>query len=130
MFRPRLIGCRPRLPVLCLLVALLAAGCGVPPASLVPAILPETLLPVRVRSRTLAPPTPCTDAFVPHTLDHVTTMSRDKAVRMFESNGAGVAVDDLDDDEGAAWADSFADDRALYERAMKHRADRSKPDEG
>ena len=41
--------------------------------------------------------TTCTDAFVPHPLDFVTSVRGD-AVHMFESNGAGVAVDDLDDD--------------------------------
>jgi hypothetical protein len=34
---------------------------------------------------------PCTDTFVPHPLDFVTTV-RSEPVRMFDSNGAGVAV--------------------------------------
>ncbi len=40
---------------------------------------------------------PCTGAFVPHALDFTTTV-RGEPVRMFDSNGAGVAVDDLDND--------------------------------
>ena len=39
----------------------------------------------------------CTDAFVPHPLDFVTSV-RGETVHMFDSNGAGVAVDDLDGD--------------------------------
>ncbi len=39
----------------------------------------------------------CSDAFIPHTLDHVTVAST-KAVTLYESNGAGVAIDDLDND--------------------------------
>ena len=39
----------------------------------------------------------CTDAFVPHPLDFVTSISGE-TVRMFDSNGAGVAVNDLDND--------------------------------
>ncbi len=37
------------------------------------------------------------DAFVAHTLDHVTTLPT-ATVRMFEANGTGVAINDLDDD--------------------------------
>lgn len=41
--------------------------------------------------------TPCTDTFVPHALDFTTT-TKSQPVRMFDSNGTGVAVDDLDND--------------------------------
>ncbi|MEZ4733699.1 MAG: VCBS repeat-containing protein [Caldilineaceae bacterium] len=44
-----------------------------------------------------APSTPCADSFVPHELDHVTTVEG-KVVRLFESNGAGLAINDLDND--------------------------------
>ena len=41
--------------------------------------------------------TECTDLFVAHPLDFITSISGE-TVRMFDSNGAGVAVDDLDND--------------------------------
>ncbi len=40
---------------------------------------------------------PCTAHFVSHDLDHVTTVAGDQ-VRMYEANGAGVALHDLDND--------------------------------
>lgn len=39
----------------------------------------------------------CTDRFIPHELDHTTDGGR-TIVALYESNGAGVAVDDLDND--------------------------------
>jgi hypothetical protein len=45
----------------------------------------------------LSPSAPCTGAFVTHTLDHL-TLPHGEAVQMFETNGAGVAVNDLDGD--------------------------------
>ncbi|MDP9311491.1 MAG: CRTAC1 family protein [Chloroflexota bacterium] len=48
----------------------------------------------------------CTGSFVAHTLDHTTTVHGD-AIRLFNSNGAGVAINDLDND---GWLDLvFAD---------------------
>lgn len=44
------------------------------------------------------PPQPCSGTFVPHTLDHVTSVPGGDEVRMFEANGAGVAINDLDND--------------------------------
>jgi len=44
-----------------------------------------------------APSTPCADRFVQHELDHVTTVEGE-VVRLFESNGAGLAINDLDND--------------------------------
>ncbi len=53
---------------------------------------------VWVRQRSLTAPTPaCTDTFVAHDLDHITTVPGD-TVQMFEGNGTGVAINDLDDD--------------------------------
>src|SRR5262249_8292719 len=40
---------------------------------------------------------PCSGTFVAHDLDHTTTTPRE-TVRMFEGNGSGVAIDDLDGD--------------------------------
>ncbi len=42
-------------------------------------------------------PFPCEDRFVAHTLDHITTIEGD-VVRTYDSNGAGLAVNDLDRD--------------------------------
>ena len=57
----------------------------------------DDLAPVIAVSSRLADPATCTDRFVPHTLDHLTTTD-DGVVRMFEANGAGLAVGDLDND--------------------------------
>lgn len=43
------------------------------------------------------PATTCADMFVQHLLDHVTTVEGE-VVRLFESNGAGLAINDLDND--------------------------------
>ncbi len=40
----------------------------------------------------------CTGAFVLHQLDHTTTVPGGSQVRMFEANGCGLAVNDLDND--------------------------------
>jgi len=58
---------------------------------------PAQSLAVAVQSTQLAAQSPCSGAFVAHDLDHTTTTPRE-TVRMFEGNGAGVAIDDLDDD--------------------------------
>ena len=42
-------------------------------------------------------PFPCEDSFVPHPLDHTTSIE-DEVVRTYDSNGAGLAVNDLDND--------------------------------
>ncbi|MCZ0940993.1 MAG: hypothetical protein OXJ55_20300 [Caldilineaceae bacterium] len=44
-----------------------------------------------------SPPHPCQNRFVAHTLDHVTTIEGE-VVRTYDSNGAGLAVNDLDRD--------------------------------
>ena len=76
---------------------LVLVGCGrtasvAPPAQSVAA-------PVSVTTSvlTLAPGQPCTSAFVTHSLDH-TTIAGEKVVALYESNGSGVAINDLDDD--------------------------------
>ncbi len=40
----------------------------------------------------------CSGAFVAHTLDHTTTVPGGETVRMFEANGGGVAINDLNHD--------------------------------
>lgn len=62
---------------------------GPPPA--------EPSPPVVVTAAALARPNACSDAFIPHDLDH-TTATADGVVRMFQANGAGLATGDLDND--------------------------------
>lgn len=50
-----------------------------------------------VAARPLADPQACRDRFVEHELDH-TTRAADAPARLFDSNGSGVAADDLDGD--------------------------------
>jgi hypothetical protein len=70
------------------LLAILIGGCG---------RLPE-ISPRNDKSpRQIAAAIPCTDTFSAHPLDFTTTV-HSQPVRMFDSNGAGVAVDDLDHD--------------------------------
>ncbi|MGQ0603479.1 MAG: CRTAC1 family protein [Anaerolineales bacterium] len=52
---------------------------------------------VQVTESTLSQSAPCAGAFITHTLDHI-TLTHGKAVHMFETNGAGVAINDLDAD--------------------------------
>ncbi len=40
----------------------------------------------------------CTGHFVAHDLDHTTTVAGGNRIRMFEANGGGIAVNDLDND--------------------------------
>ncbi|MCA0452575.1 MAG: FG-GAP-like repeat-containing protein [Chloroflexi bacterium] len=40
----------------------------------------------------------CSGTFIRHTLDHITTVPSGNRVRMFEANGGGVAINDLDND--------------------------------
>src|SRR5262245_28053083 len=83
-------------PALALLAALLALG-GWCKATVTPA--PSDARPALVTSsaRALAPAQPCANRFVTHTLDH-TTVAGEKVVPLFESNGAGLAIGDLDGD--------------------------------
>ena len=50
-----------------------------------------------VRKTSLATPADCTDTFAMHTLDHTTT-TIDGIIRQFDANGAGLAINDLDND--------------------------------
>lgn len=52
---------------------------------------------VQTQTQALAPATACARAFVTHALEHVTE-THGPAVRMFETNGTGVAVNDLNAD--------------------------------
>ena len=62
------------------------------------AMPPAAQVPVDVSASPLAPPAqPCEGTFVPHTLKFTTTIAGGE-VHLFDSNGAGVAIGDLDDD--------------------------------
>ena len=86
---------RPRSPWARLLIfVLLLAGCGgATPGNTIP---PAPEIPVRVAAQALAQPQACTGAFVPSALDYTTTSAGKIAV--YEANGAGLAIDDLDAD--------------------------------
>jgi hypothetical protein len=78
-----------------LVLALLLAGCG-GAASGASNPAPAAELPVQVATHALAQPLPCTGAFVAHSLDYSTTSATNVAV--YEANGAGLAIGDLDGD--------------------------------
>jgi enediyne biosynthesis protein E4 len=75
-----LLGCQARTPSLPAEQAL-----GTPTA------------PITMKALPLNKPTHCTGRFVLHPLDHLTTTA-DGVVRMFAANGAGLAINDLDND--------------------------------
>ncbi len=79
-----------------LAVLLLLAACGAMPA---PTVVTDDRppAPVQLRTATLATPTACSAGFVPHALEH-TTRSGARIAAVYESNGAGVALGDLDGD--------------------------------
>jgi hypothetical protein len=52
---------------------------------------------VRTQSMPLTTATPCSGTFVAHDLEHITTAAL-PIPRLFDSNGSGLAVNDLDDD--------------------------------
>src|SRR4051812_11109342 len=56
-----------------------------------------TEIPVRVETQALVEGT-CSGQFVAHDLDYSTTVPGDGKVRMFDANGGGVALNDLDND--------------------------------
>lgn len=58
---------------------------------------PEPVVQVRTEVAPLVAATACTDQFVAHDLAHTTSGARD-GIRLFDSNGSGVAVNDLDGD--------------------------------
>jgi enediyne biosynthesis protein E4 len=78
------------------LIVLLLAACR-PQQPAVPAPQVATSVPVQVMQTTLEKPSRCTNAFVTHPLAYTTTV-HSKPVQLFESNGSGVAIGDLDDD--------------------------------
>jgi enediyne biosynthesis protein E4 len=81
--------------VVCLLVLLVQSGCRSTVSEVSPD--PQQSPVVHYTSALLASAQPCTGAFVPHILDHTTT-AHTSVVALYESNGAGVAINDLDGD--------------------------------
>lgn len=57
---------------------------------------PAAEIPAQISTQALALAQPCTGAFVAHTLDYGTTSTSNVAV--YEANGAGLAIGDLDGD--------------------------------
>jgi len=75
-------------------LALLLAGCASAASS--PSATPGPEAPIQVSSQALAQPQPCTGAFVEHRLDYTTTSTSN--VGVYEANGSGLAIGDLDGD--------------------------------
>src|SRR5262249_32244647 len=92
-----------RMRTIWLIILFTLAGCGAFPSA--PglggaprvAAFSGTQASAKVSTTALAQPQPCTGAFVAHMLDFSTDVQGD-AVHLFDSNGAGVAIGDLDDD--------------------------------
>ena len=77
-----------------LLQLLLVAGCTQATGNPKPALPPPAL---HVTSTPLVAAEPCTNRFVTHTLEH-TTLTNAAVAGLYESNGSGVAINDLDHD--------------------------------
>ena len=86
-----------RIPALLLTFVLFTLATGAARAQEAPGAATTAWVTATVVSAPLRPPDACTDRFVTHTLDHVTQIEHN-VVQMFEANGAGLAVGDLDDD--------------------------------
>jgi hypothetical protein len=74
---------------------LLLAGCSRPASPI--RSLPPFTPPIQVTTVALNAPPGCRGHFVEHLLDHTTT-THNQVVTLYESNGAGVAINDLDGD--------------------------------
>ncbi|MBC8159843.1 MAG: VCBS repeat-containing protein, partial [Roseiflexaceae bacterium] len=86
-----------RLTALTLSALLALAACS-GSAGTVPSAQPVApRAPVTLSIQPFASAQSCTNTFVPHALQH-TTSAGDKVVALYESNGAGVALNDLDAD--------------------------------
>ncbi|MBI1294851.1 CRTAC1 family protein [bacterium] len=77
------------------LLVILLSACGPATPSVAPQIIPAA--PVTVHALPLREDGPCLGQFVAHDLHHITSTD-DGEVRMFEANGAGVGIGDLDND--------------------------------
>ena len=77
---------------LAFLSCLFLIGCGAEEETAVTPTISVTIEPVVGWER------PCAQTFIAHELEHTTTVPGGDEVRMFEANGAGVAINDLDND--------------------------------
>lgn len=80
-----------------LLCILLLPACGVQPTTRQPAQAGTDLLPVTVTQRAFDQSTACAGHFITHTLPFATG-TRLREINTYESNGAGLAINDLDGD--------------------------------
>jgi enediyne biosynthesis protein E4 len=78
-------------------ILLWLSACGPQPPTRQPALAVADLLPVTVTQRALNPSTACAGHFITHTLPFATG-TRLREINTYESNGAGLAVNDLDSD--------------------------------
>lgn len=88
----RLAGLRTTLPRLLVMLSSFALATACTPIG--GPVEPVVNVSVQPHLRS---PRPCEDRFVAHTLDHTTSIEGD-VVRTYDSNGAGLAVNDLDRD--------------------------------
>jgi hypothetical protein len=78
---------------------LLLAGYALPAKGQAPNSEADFIVPVWIEEIPLTQPAQaCTGSFVTYPLDHTTTVPGGDEVRMFEANGAGLAINDLDND--------------------------------
>lgn len=75
----------------------LLAGCSRANTAVPQQPSPAATLPITASAQALASDGACSTTFVTHTLDH-TTIAGEKSVVLFDSNGAGTAINDLDGD--------------------------------
>jgi enediyne biosynthesis protein E4 len=59
---------------------------------------PNFAVPVAVETLPLTENQACSGAFIAHDLDHISSVPGGEKVRMFEANGGGVGINDLDND--------------------------------
>lgn len=87
--------------LLCLIILLLsgavAAACQSAPTGLAGLVRSVAPTPITLAQQYLHRPSSCTDRFVTHPLDFATGTHL-RSLRTYESNGAGVAANDLDND--------------------------------
>lgn len=86
-----------RFAPLALAASLLLAACGGSTSTAPSALESAPRVPATFSAQALAAPAACTSGFATLALPHVTN-GGDKAVGLYESNGAGVAINDLDAD--------------------------------
>lgn len=82
---------------LAMLIALAGCAFAGPNGAATPPSLSGAFVAATFAAEALSAPAPCTNSFVVHPLDHATVV-RGERVHTFDSNGAGLAIGDLDND--------------------------------